>query len=98
MQTSLTQEQQKLSVAVSGSIDTTTAPELEKVIFDHLEGITELTLDLLHTEYVSSAGLRVFLKTQKAMNKQGKMKLVHVNNEVLDVLEITGFSDILTIE
>lgn len=87
-----------LTVQVEGRLDTTTAPDLENELSDALEGITELVLDFENLEYISSAGLRVLLSTQKKMNAQGSMKVVKVNETVNEVFEVTGFSDILTIE
>ena len=85
-------------LALEGKLDTVTAPELEKEI-DACEGsVADLTLDLEKIDYVSSAGLRVILKAQKMMNKQGSMKLVNVCDEVMEIFDITGFVDILTIE
>ena len=89
---------EKLTVAIEGSLDTTTAPELEKCFDTILEEVTELVLDMTDLEYVSSAGLRVILKAQKAMARRGEMRLVGVNESVMEVFEITGFCDILTIE
>ena len=86
-----------LSVTVEGRIDTTTAPELEKEIKDSLDGVKSLVLDFETVEYISSAGLRVLLSTQKIMNKQGEMKLINVNSDIMEIFEVTGFSDILTI-
>lgn len=87
-----------LTVFISGRVDTATAPELERFIEDNTEGVTELILDLKDMEYTSSAGLRVFLKAQKLMNVQGSMKVKNVQSDVMEIFEITGFSDILTIE
>ena len=87
-----------LVVKVSGRLDTTTAPELEEYLRDALEGVNELTLDFADLEYISSAGLRVLLATQKRMNEQGSMRLTGVCDVVMEVLELTGFSSILTIE
>ncbi len=98
MQTTLVKEGSKLTIAVSGRVDTTTAPELEKAVFESTDGITELVLDLKEMSYISSAGLRVLLKSEKAMKAQGKMTLINVNNEVMEIFDMTGFSDILTIE
>ena len=91
-------ENEKLTLKISGRLDTTTAPDLEKEIGDSLEGVEELIMDMEGLEYISSAGLRVILKAQKQMNTQGSMKLVNVNDSVLEVIDITGFIDILTIE
>ena len=87
-----------LQIAVSGRLDTTTAPQLEAELKRSLDGITELDLDFSGLEYLSSAGLRVLLAAQKVMNKQGKMTIRNVNETIMEVFEITGFSDILTIE
>ena len=81
-----------------GRLDTTTAPELEATIDGCTAGIRELVLDCSGLEYVSSAGLRVILKAQKLMKEQGSMKLTHVNETIMEVFDITGFADILTIE
>ena len=83
---------------ITGRLDTTTAPELEAVIDGCFSGIKELVMECSELEYVSSAGLRVILKAQKLMNAQGNMKLTHVNETVMEVFDITGFADILTIE
>ena len=86
------------TLIVSGRLDTQTAPELEKELDEILSGLKDLTFDLTNLEYVSSAGLRVILKAQKAMNAQGSMKLTGVNESIMEVFDITGFLDILTIE
>ncbi len=98
MQINYTKEATTLTATIEGRIDTLTAPEFEKNLCEMLGGITELVLDMAKVEYVSSAGLRVILKVQKVMFNQGKMKLIHVNETVMEVFEITGFSDILHIE
>ena len=87
-----------LTLIVSGRLDTQTAPELENELDSVLSDIKELTFDFANLEYVSSAGLRVILKAQKAMNAQGSMKLTGVNDSIMEVFDITGFLDILTIE
>ena len=87
-----------LTVALEGRLDTTTAPELEKALTEALDGVEALTIDLEKLEYISSAGLRVLLSAQKIMNKQGSMKLLHVSDMIMEIFEVTGFSDILTIE
>ena len=87
-----------LVIALEGRLDTTTAPQLEAELNSSLEDITELTLDFENLKYISSAGLRILLAAQKTMNKQGSMKLQNVNSDIMEVFEITGFSDILTIE
>ena len=98
MQINYNKEATKLTVAPEGRIDTMTAPELEKKLVEIIDGVSELVLDMAKVEYISSAGLRVILKVQKIMLRQGKMKLVNVNENVMEVFEITGFSDILNIE
>ena len=86
------------TLKIVGRLDTSTAPELEATIDGCVAGINELVLDCSALEYVSSAGLRVILKAQKMMNAQGAMKLTHVNETIMEVFDITGFTDILTIE
>lgn len=85
-------------LGIVGRLDTTTAPQLEAVITDELNGVETLVLDMQALEYVSSAGLRVILKAQKQMSAKGGMKLVHVNETIMEIFDITGFTDILTIE
>ena len=92
------QEGNKLSVSVTGRLDTTTAPQLEEEIRSSIDGVEELVFDFSDLEYISSAGLRVLLSTQKIMNKQGSMEVIGVNEIVMEVFEVTGFSDILTIK
>ena len=87
-----------LEIALTGRLDTTTAPQLDEVVKNDLNGITSLVFDLNNLEYISSAGLRVLLSAQKIMNKQGSMKLVGVSDDIMEIFEVTGFSDILTIE
>ncbi len=93
-----TKEDTKLNMELAGRLDTTTAPQLEEELKKDLDGLTELVLDFQELEYISSAGLRVLLSAQKIMNRQGSMKLVHVNDVVQEIFEVTGFSDILTVE
>jgi anti-sigma B factor antagonist len=85
-------------VAISGRLDTQTAPELEAELDTIFSGLKELTFDMKGLEYISSAGLRVILKAQKTMNTQGAMKLTNVNDDIMEVFDITGFLDILTVE
>ncbi|MBR5259360.1 MAG: STAS domain-containing protein [Eggerthellaceae bacterium] len=87
-----------ITLKLIGRIDTATASVLEEVVQGCLEQAKFLVLDCANLEYVSSVGLRIFLKAQKAMMTQGDMKLINVNEAVMEVLDITGFSDILTIE
>ena len=91
-------EGKSATLAVVGRLDTQTAPELEKELDATFLGLQVLTFDMSGLEYISSAGLRVILKAQKVMNKQGAMKLVGVSGSIMEVFEITGFVDILTIE
>ena len=91
-------EDKTLTVALEGRLDTTTAPQLETELKSELADITSLVLDFEKLEYISSAGLRVLLSAQKVMNKQGDMKLIHVNDVINEIFEVTGFSDILNIE
>ena len=86
------------TIDIVGRLDTTTAPELDKTINEDITDVKDLVLNLKGLEYISSAGLRVLLGAQKKMKKIGSMKLVHVREEVMEVFEMTGFSDILTIE
>ncbi len=92
-----TQNADALLLEVEGRLDTMTAPELEKVITTQLEGVKHLTLDFAKLEYVSSAGLRVILTAQKRMSAQGDMEVIHVNELIMEVFEVTGFTDILNI-
>lgn len=88
----------KLEIALEGRLDTTTAPQLEAEVKNELDGVEELALDFTELAYVSSAGLRVLLSAQKIMNRQGSMVIRNVNEDVMDVFDVTGFIDILTIE
>ena len=83
---------------ISGRLDTTTAPELEKAINNEGDALKSLVLDFNGVDYISSAGLRVLLTAQKKMNVQGSMELVGVNDAVMDIFEMTGFADILVIK
>ncbi len=98
----MTIEKQKngdvLTVAVEGRLDTMTAPQLEAELKGSYEGVQELILDLSKLEYISSAGLRVLLSAHKTMAKQGSMKLTGVGEIIMEIFEVTGFNDILTIE
>ena len=92
------QEGTSLTIALEGRLDTATAPALEKELQALLDGAAELTMDFSALEYISSAGLRVLLTAHKAMSGKGSMKVTHVNEIVSEVFDVTGFSDILTIE
>ncbi len=89
---------QALTIALEGRLDTMTAPELEAALKTALEGVEELTFDFDKLDYISSAGLRVLLSAQKTMNRQGSMKVIHANEIIMEIFEVTGFADILTIE
>ncbi|HJC40875.1 MAG TPA: STAS domain-containing protein [Candidatus Intestinimonas pullistercoris] len=91
-------EGKKLTLALEGRLDTTTAPELEAELNASLDGITDLVLDMKDLVYLSSAGLRVVLAAQKRMNKQGHMTVKNVCADIMEVFEITGFVDILDIQ
>lgn len=88
----------ELTLALSGRLDTSTAPQLEAELKSSLDGVTSLVLSFSDLEYISSAGLRVLLSTQKVMNQQGKMVIRQANETILEVFEVTGFSSILTVE
>ena len=88
----------ELNLAVEGRLDTTTAPQLEAELKQSISGVETLVLDFANLEYLSSAGLRVLLAAQKVMNKQGEMIIRNINETIAEIFEITGFSDILTIE
>ena len=87
-----------LTLALEGRLDTMTAPQLEAALQEALPGVEELTFDFEMLEYISSAGLRVLLSAQKTMNKQGTMKVIHANEMIMEIFEVTGFADILNIE
>lgn len=91
-------DNEKLTIALKGRLDTTTAPSLERELKSGLNGVSELIFDLSDLAYISSAGLRVLLSAQKVMNKQGKMAVQHANTDIMDIFEVTGFVDILNIE
>ena len=93
-----TRDRSSLTLVLEGRLDTTTSPQLEAELSASLSGVTHLTLDMADLAYLSSAGLRVILSAQKRMNKQGQMVVRHVNETIMEVFEVTGFVDILTIE
>ena len=95
---SKTMEDNKLTVKVEGRLDTSTSPILEKELAELLANAEELVFDLEGLEYLSSAGLRILLATQKKMTEKGGMKVINVNDVISEIFDITGFSDILTIE
>ena len=91
-------EATSINIALTGRLDTNTAPELEAEIKSSLDGMTSLVFDLKELEYISSAGLRVLLGAQKIMNKQGTMKITNASDDVKEIFEVTGFDEILDIE
>lgn len=88
----------ELTVVLSGRLDTTTSPELESEIKGVIDGVQSLIFDFSGLDYLSSAGLRVILACQKTMNRQGSMVIKNVNETIMEIFDLTGFSDILTIE
>ncbi|MCR5746789.1 MAG: STAS domain-containing protein, partial [Lachnospiraceae bacterium] len=88
----------KLTIALEGRLDTTTAPQLETELKTAVDGVSELVFDMKDLAYISSAGLRVLLSAQKVMNKQGSMVIRNANEEIMEIFDVTGFVDILTIE
>lgn len=97
MKIDLKKEEKKLTIKLDGKLDTNTSPELDSKMSE-LEGAEEVIIDMKDLDYISSAGLRVLLSMQKVMNKQGKMTIINVCENVMDIFEVTGFSDILDIE
>ena len=91
-------EKEAIVFQLEGRLDTVTAPELEEELHKVLPEAKELVLDLEKLDYISSAGLRVFLSAQKIMMKQGSMKVTHVNEMIEEIFEVTGFADLLDIE
>lgn len=98
MEIKKTKNGNELIFAIQGRLDTTTAPQFEAELKQNIDGAETLILDLVDLEYLSSAGLRVFLTAQKIMNKQGEMIVRNANETISEIFEVTGFSDILTIE
>ena len=88
----------EMELVLSGRLDTITAPQLEAELKKNIDGITSLLFDFSDLEYLSSAGLRVLLAAQKIMNKQGSMVIKNVNDTIMEIFEVTGFADILTIK
>ena len=93
-----TKNENSLTITIEGRLETNTAPDLEAVTKNELGGVTELIFDFSNLEYISSAGLRVLLSAQKIMNKQGSMKIINANDIIREIFDITGFSDILSVE
>ena len=98
LNTQMIKEDGTLVVFLEGQLDTSTAPQLEEELKNSLDGVTSLTFDIKKLAYISSAGLRVLLYAQKTMNGRGEMKGANVNEMIAEIFEITGFSEILTIE
>ena len=88
----------ELTITLTGRMDTTTAPQLEAELKDSLSNVEHLVLDFAALDYLSSAGLRVLLGAQKQMNRQGSMVVRNVNETIMEIFDVTGFCDILTIE
>lgn len=93
-----TRKENALTISLEGRLDTVTAPELENELKESLAGVTSLVFDFKNLEYISSAGLRVLLSAQKTMNGRGQMKVCNVSETIMEIFEVTGFNDILTIE
>ena len=93
-----TKDGDSLTIALDGRLDTTTAPQLEAEVTSSLDGVKNFAIDMEKLVYVSSAGLRVLLKAQKIMNKQGSMVIKNVSDEIKEIFEVTGFDELLTIE
>lgn len=98
MDISFEQEGSELVVALKGNLDTLAAPELESALFSKLDGVEKLVFDLTELDYIASSGLRVLLASQKRMNRQGEMIVRGANSDVMDIFEMTGFVEFLTIE
>ena len=98
MNISKTKDASTLTIALEGRLDTTTAPQLEGELTTALDNVEELIFDMTALDYISSAGLRVLLSAQKRMNKQGSMVVRHSKPEIMDIFDVTGFTDILTLE
>ncbi|MCM1135217.1 MAG: STAS domain-containing protein [Clostridium sp.] len=91
-------DKKTLTVELEGRLDTNTSPHLEAELKKNIDQAEELIIDMQNLAYISSAGLRVLLAAQKVMNRQGSMKIINANEEIMDVFDVTGFVDILTIE
>lgn len=98
MRINKTEDGSEMQINLEGRLDTITAPQLEAEFKSNIGGVTELIIDLADLAYISSAGLRVLLSAQKVMNKQGNMTIRNVNQDIMDIFEVTGFVDILNIE
>ena len=98
MQITKTNDNDSLTIALEGRLDTLTAPQLDAEIQGKLDGVKSLVFDFTSLDYISSAGLRILLMAQKVMNKQGSMVVKNASSEIKEIFEVTGFCDILTIE
>lgn len=98
MEISGIKEDSKLTIALTGKLDTVTAPDLDKEIDENIDGVTELVIDFSQLEYISSAGLRALLKAKKIMLNQGSMVVTGCNETVLEIFEVTGFKNVLDIQ
>ena len=98
MNITMTKNGSALNVALEGRMDATSAPQLEALLKTEMETITDLTLDLKDLAYTSSAGLRVLLSAQKAMNKRGSMVIRNVSDDIMEIFDMVGFTDLLNIE
>ena len=98
LNTSKTNENGVTTFALEGRLDTVTSPEFESELKEALTDTKELILDFANLDYISSAGLRVLLAAQKIIGAEGQMKLINVNETIMEIFEVTGFTDILTIE
>ena len=98
MEISKKQNNDELTIEVAGRLDTSTAPELEEYVRESIDDVTSLVFDFEKLDYISSAGLRVILSTQKIMSAKGTLKVKNMNNTVKEIFDVTGFSEIITIE
>lgn len=92
-----TRNNEQLVIAIEGRLDTSTAPQLEKFLSENTDGIKDMVIDMAKLAYISSAGLRVILGAHKKMSDIGKMKIINICDEVMEVFDMTGFTDILVI-
>lgn len=97
MEIEVTKNGNELTLAPAGRLDTATAPQMQKVVEENIGGVTNLTFDLKNLKYLSSAGLRVLMRVQKTMSKQGTMKLVNVNEDIMEIFDMTGLADMFNI-
>ena len=97
MEVTIDRQDSKLTVKITGRLDTLSSPELEKKLGSALEGVTDVVMDLKDLEYISSAGLRVLISISKALGVKGEMRIINVNDTVMDIFEVTGLDGILNI-